>query len=386
MRAIRSLAAGLLLLTGQAAGAGPAPEPGTWRTLLGETRTARESHLFLTGLMESAGVPTLSVAVVQDGRIVFDRMLGTVDPKGGRPAGSDTVLRAASLSKPVFSYLVMRLVDEGVLGLDAPLTALVQPPFTTWPAYASLAGDPRHTRLTPAILLSHASGFVNWRRPRDTGTLSIGFEPGSQFSYSGEGYYLLQAALEKKTGLGLGELARTKVFEPLGMANSSFLWEPRFDGRLAVDMASDLGPLIRRTRTSPNAAGSLLTNAVDYAALVVAAMEGRGLTPATAQAWKTPRLRVTGRALHDLTPPAASANDAIQLSWTPGWGWFRSPAGPALFHLGMEEGCESYVVFFPERRTGIVIQSVSDLRTRVSPAIVKQLIGDAWSPFAWMRY
>ncbi len=115
-------------------------------------------------------------------------------------------------------------------------------------------------------------------------------------------------------------------------------------------------------------------------------MEGRGLTPATAQAWKTPRLRVTGRALHDLTPPAASANDAIQLSWTPGWGWFRSPAGPALFHLGMEEGCESYVVFFPERRTGIVIQSVSDLRTRVSPAIVKQLIGDAWSPFAWMRY
>ena len=79
-------------------------------------------------------------------------------------------------------------------------------------------------------------------------------------------------------------------------------------------------------------------------------------------------------------------NVDIQLSWTLGWGWFRSPAGEALFHVGMEEGCENYLVLFPEKKTGIVIQSVSDLSFGVSPQIVKELIGDVYSPFSWMRY
>jgi len=76
----------------------------------------------------------------------------------------------------------------------------------------------------------------------------------------------------------------------------------------------------------------------------------------------------------------------LLITWTPGWGWFRSPAGEALFHVGMEEGCENYVVLFPAEKTGIVIQSVSDLSVRVSPSIAKQLIGDVYSPFSWMRY
>jgi hypothetical protein len=95
---------------------------------------------------------------------------------------------------------------------------------------------------------------------------------------------------------------------------------------------------------------------------------------------------VTGKALHNREKPDTTLNDDVRLSWTPGWGSFRSPAGPALFHVGMEEGGENYVVLFPEKQTGIVVQTVSDLATRVSPAIVANLIGDVYSPFAWMRY
>jgi len=62
---------------------------------------------------------------------------------------------------------------------------------------------------------------------------------------------------------------------------------------------------------------------------------------------------VTGKALHDREKPNTSLNDDIQLSWTPGWGSFCSPAGQALFHVGMEEGCENYVVLFPAKQTGI---------------------------------
>jgi CubicO group peptidase (beta-lactamase class C family) len=358
----------------------------TWKTLDGRIRTADEAELFLRSRLKEGRIPTLSVAIVQDGRVVFDRTIGVVDRRTRKPVDSRTVLRAASLSKPVFSYLVMRLVDEGLLHLDQRLGAFIDPPFTAFKEYASLAGDARAQALTPAILLTHSAGFPNWRQPRATGRLAFQFDPGTEFSYSGEGYYLLQFLLEKKTGRPLAALAREKVFEPLGMTGSSFLWESRFDGNFAVDLDSELAPLIRRTRTNANAAGSLLTNATDYAKFMLAALSGRGLKAETAAAWRTPRLRVTGKALHDREKPVASLNDDIQLSWTPGWGSFRSRAGQALFHVGMEEGCENYAVLFPAKHAGIVIQSVSDLTTRLSPAIVAYLIGDVYSPFTWMRY
>jgi hypothetical protein len=129
-----------------------------------------------------------------------------------------------------------------------------------------------------------------------------------------------------------------------------------------------------------------LTNASDYAKFMMAVLSGEGLKPETALAWRTPRLRVRSKALHNREKPDTGLNDDIQLSWTPGWGWFRSPAGEALFHVGMEEGCENYVVLFPEKKTGIVVQSVSDLSARISPSIVERLIGDVYSPFSWMRY
>ncbi len=378
-----------VFLTGSvcAADPGEAPTPsGTFRTLGGEVRNVRDVERFLFDLMRTSRTITLSVVVVQDDRVVFDRTLGVVDPKTRKPADDKTVLRAASLSKPVFSYLVMRLLDEGLFRLDEPLADFIDPPFTSYPAYASLKNDARSKALTPALLLTHSAGFPNWRGQRPSGPLPFEFDPGRDFSYSGEGYYLLQFLLEKKTGRDLAALAKKKVFDPLGMARTSFLWEARFDGDFAVDLDSELGQLIRMTRTKANSAGSLLTNAPDYAKFMLATLGGKGLRPETAAMWRRPRLRVSGRALHDRSKPETSLNDDIELSWTPGWGWFRSPAGEALFHVGEEEGCENYVVLFPEKRTGIVIFSVAGPATRVSAPIVEKLIGDVYSPFAWMRY
>jgi len=360
--------------------------PDTFRTLTGEIRNVRDADDFLLERMKSSAVTALSVAVVQDDRIVFERVLGIVDRKSGKPAGPGTVFRAASLSKPVFSYLVMRLVDEGLLGLDQPLADFINPSFTSYPEYASLKGDARCTALTPAILLSHSSGFPNWRRQRWTGPLPFLFKPGREFSYSGEGYYLLQFLIEKKTGRNLNALAKEKIFDPLGMARSSFLWDDRFDGDFAVDLDGGLGPLIQRSRTFAVSAGSLLSNAADYAKFLLAALVGRGLKAETFAAWRMPRLRVTGKALHDRARPDTRLNEDIRLSWTPGWGWFRSGAGEALFHVGAEEGCENYAVLFPEKRTGIVVFSVAEMSTRVTPPIVEKLIGDVFSPFTWMRY
>ena len=369
------------------AAAAPAPPaPGRWRTLQGGSRTAGEAQAFLLDLMERTRTTTLSVAIVQDDRVVFERTLGVVDRVSRRPASPTTVLRTASLSKPVFAYLVMRLVDAGEVGLDQPLGSFIDPPYVAYPPYAALRADPRHGTVTPAMLLSHSAGFVNWRRPRATGSLAFLFDPGTAFSYSGEGYALLQFLLEKRTGRDLATLARERVFAPLGMARSSFLWEPRFDGELAANLDTGLTPFLRATRTAGNAAYSLLTNAGDYARFVLAVLRGEGLRPATAAAYRAPRLRVTGRLLHSREGPADSRVDGMRLSWTPGWGWFQSPYGPALFHVGLEEGCDNFVVVFLARRTGIVLQSNREAEGGIAPAVVERLLGDTCSPFFWMRY
>lgn len=380
------LAAALALVAAVSPAAGQAPAAGSWRTLQGETRTAGEAQAFLVDLMERTRTTTLSVAVVQDGRVVFDRMLGVVDRASGKRAGAATVLRTASLSKAVFAYLVMRLVDEGVVGLDQPLGDFIDPPYVAYPPYAALKDDPRWRKVSPAILLSHSAGFVNWRRPRTTGSLAFQFDPGTAFSYSGEGYYLLQFVLEKKTGRDLATLARERVFAPLGMTHSSFLWESRFDGELAAGLDGPMAGFLRATRTTGNGAYSLLTNATDYARFVLAVLRGEGLKPVTAAAYRTPRLRVTGKLLHSMEKPGDSRVDDMRLSWTPGWGWFESPYGPALFHVGIEEGCDNFVVIYLDKGTGIVLLSNRETEGGIAPAVVERLLGDTYSPFFWMRY
>ncbi|MGV8038953.1 MAG: serine hydrolase domain-containing protein [Thermoanaerobaculaceae bacterium] len=379
------LAVAIALLAAVSPAAGQAPAA-RWQTLQGETRTAGEAQAFLVDLMERTGTTALSVAIVQDDRVVYDRTLGVVDRASGKRAGAATVLRTASLAKPVFAYLVMRLVDEGVVGLDQPLGDVIDPPYVAYPPYATLRDDPRWRAVTPAILLSHAAGFVNWRRPRTTGSLAFQFDPGSAFSYSGEGYYLLQFVLEKKTGRDLQALARERVFAPLGMTHSSFLWEPRFDGELAASLDGPMAGFLRATRTAGNGAYSLLTNAPDYARFMLAVLRGEGLKPATAAAFRTPRLRVTGKLLHSMEKPDDSRVVDMRLSWTPGWGWFQSQHGPALFHVGIEEGCDNFAVIYLDKGTGIVLQSNRKTEGGIAPAVVERLLGDTYSPFFWMRY
>jgi CubicO group peptidase (beta-lactamase class C family) len=152
-------------------------------------------------------VTALSVAVVENSQLVFQRTLGLVDVKSGKPAGGETVFRAASLSKPVFAYLVMKMVDEGVIEIDRPLYEYLDRSLYEYPAYSSLRDDPRYELLTAELVLSHQSGFPNRRRIRPDGPISFRFKPGEQFGYSGEGCRLLQFVTEETNGRKLNELA-----------------------------------------------------------------------------------------------------------------------------------------------------------------------------------
>src|SRR4051812_37544471 len=135
----------------------------------------------LPGLMAQAKVPGLAIAVIDNGRVAWTKSFGVMRVGSPEPVTETTRFEAASLSKPVTAYVALQLVDAGRLALDTPLTHYI--------TYADLPGDPRVATMTARHVLSHTTGFPNWRR-RDP--LTLFFTPGERFSYSGEGYVYLQ--------------------------------------------------------------------------------------------------------------------------------------------------------------------------------------------------
>jgi CubicO group peptidase (beta-lactamase class C family) len=356
---------------------------GTWHTLAGERRTAAAADSLIAGMLVEYRLQALSAAVVQDGRIAWSAVAGEVAP--GIPADTGTVFRAASLGKPVFAYLVLRLADEGVLALDTPLADLLPRPLSAFEHYRELAADPRHRALTARRILSQQSGLPNWNRQ---GPVPLLAQPGTVFWYSGEGYQLLQFVIERRTGRTVADLAREQVFEPLGMTNTSYLWLPRFDGRFAVDTLVARHPILRRSREQAEVAGSLLTTAADYARFLLAVLEGRGLSEAARTVMRTPQVTIRSASLFSLPGPDSGASRARGLGWTVGWGRRESPLGPVLFHVGREGGCENYAVVFPERRTALVVLSARPLEAEgtFTARLAGALIGDTWSPLDWLEY
>lgn len=164
------------------------------------------------------------------------------------------------MSKPVFAYAVLKLVDQGKLGLDVPLTKYLPRRY--------LEGDARLDAITARIVLSHRTGFPNWRG--DGNALKILFPPGERFSYSGEGIVYLQRVVEQIAGKPLDDVMREQVFAPLGMTSSSHVWRADYDARAATGHDADGQPRPLWKPREAVAAASLNTTAKDYARFVAA--------------------------------------------------------------------------------------------------------------------
>jgi CubicO group peptidase (beta-lactamase class C family) len=227
-------------------------------------------------LLRLTDLPGLSMAVVRKDRVIWARGFGTVNDSTRTPVDTATVFEAASLSKPVFAYIVLRLADRGEFDLDRPLVEMLE--------YPRIAHDERYKRITARMVLSHGTGLPNWGGD----ALTLSFDPGTAYAYSGEGFVFLQKALERVTGDSLDELSRREVFQPLGMTRSSYVWQNRFAGNVAYgrNWLWNIAPVNRYPEA--NAAASLLTTAPDYARFVAAVLAGRGLSTTMWKSYLTP--------------------------------------------------------------------------------------------------
>ncbi len=336
--------------------------------------------------MQAARVTGAGVALFHDGRIAYLKAYGLRDQEKNLPLTPDSVMTSASLNKAAFATMVMRLVQAGDLDLDKPVAQYLPKPLPEYPRYTDLSSDERWKKLTLRILLSHTSGFPNWRWFEDDRKLHIHFDPGSRYAYSGEGIDLAQLVVETATGKPVSALMEEQLYRPIHMTRTSMVWEPGFESDFANgydEYGRSLGPERRKT---PDAAGSMQTTLRDYSAFLSAVLRGQVLNPATRAEMLRAQIKIhSAHQFPSLAPETTTANDAIQLGYGLGWGLYTSPYGAAFFKEGHDEGWRHLALCFTNG-SGILIMTNSSNGEGIFKPLIDALLGPTAFPFDWEGY
>jgi CubicO group peptidase (beta-lactamase class C family) len=320
-------------------------------------------------LMAEDHVPGVSVALILDRQVAWSKAYGVKDSTSAAPAGRDTAFEAASMSKPIFGLLVLQLVESRRLDLDRPLVA--------YDDQLVVPDEPGRRLVTARMVLSHTSGYPNWRPGGEEreGPIPLLFTPGSRFSYSGEGVFYLQRVIERITGEPLDRWADSHLFRPLGLAHTGYAWTPAIESTLATGHRDTGAVLTKSKYTHPNAAYSLYTTADEYATLLVDVLKAeRGESRLVSAA------SVRGALSHQVTldsrDPIERPGDAqgTAVYWGLGWSINATAQGDIAHHSGSNStGFRSFSQFSPTRGTGLVIftngTKGGDLWTRLVASI-----------------
>jgi CubicO group peptidase (beta-lactamase class C family) len=357
------------------------------KRLDGSTIAPAEIDATVTRLMKAAEVTGTGIAIFNDGKIAYLKTYGLRDTEKNLPLTVDSVMTAASFSKTALAYLVMQLVEAGKLDLDKPVYQYFPKPLPEYPAYRDLGADPRYRKITARMLLSHTSGFPNFRWVNDDKKLNINFEPGSRFGYSGEGIELLQFVVETVTNKPLQELMQTHVFQPLGMIRTSMVWEDRFESDYANgydEYGRSIGP---ERRPTADAAGSMQTTPRDFAQFTLAVMNGKGLNPKTRELMLSPQIQILAK--HEFPPNEnilTDENKAIRLSYGLGWGLYWTLYGKAFFKEGHDVGWRNYTVCFDQPKIGLLIMTNSANGEGMFKELIETLLKNPYTPIEWERF
>jgi len=339
----------------------------------------------------------MAVAVIDHGRVKYVHAYG-IRNANGDPLTTGTVMYGASLTKTVFAYTVMQLVDAGKLNLDTPIKFDLDSPLPSYGPdpvfpdkygpYKDLADDPRWEKITPRMCLTHSTGFSNFWFIEPDQKLHIHFEPGTRFSYSGEGFILLQFVVEhgrKAQGLGLdvGDLTKAN-FDRLGMPRTSLVWSNGQDTNVADGWNDQGQPHPHDKRGKVRVAGSMNTTIADLSKFTAALVCGEGLSPASRAEITKPVLHIPTASqfplfLPDL-PPAEQRKDLYSgLGVT----LFDGPQGHGFYKGGHDGQTANTMVCIEASQRCVLILS-NDVRSEAGFAeLVRLILGDTGVPYDW---
>jgi CubicO group peptidase (beta-lactamase class C family) len=347
---------------------------------------------FVARAMTATGSKGLAIAVIDGGKVVSVKSYG-VRNASNAPLETKTIMYGASLTKAVFAYYVMQLVDEGKFTLDTPIDKLLPKPLPEYDApdianrystWGDLKCDERWRKLTPRILLSHGSGFANFGFLEPDKKLKFHFDPGARYAYSGDGIILLQFAIEQAFGIDVGKDMDARVFKPLGMENTSLTWRADFATNLADGFDVDGKVEPHDERSKPRAAGSMDTTVEDMAKFASAYVRGKSLSPASRAELVKPQIAITTKSqFPTLQPELPSEQRRKDLAAGLGVIVFDGPQGRGFFKGGHNDTTANTWVCV-ERGKRCVVILANDVRAEAAfPALVRHVLGETGVPYEW---
>lgn len=200
----------------------------------------KHCHATIAQRMEELGIPGVSIAVIDDGKVVWARGYGVRDNIEKSPVTPETLFQAGSISKPVAALGALRLVQEGKLSLDEDVNAKL----VTW--HVPDNEFTKHEKVTLRRLMSHTAGLtvhgfpgysidskiptgvqvLNGEAPANTSPVRVDLRPGSVYRYSGGGYTVMQLLIADVSGDTFEAFMQSKVLDVLGMRSSTYMQLP----------------------------------------------------------------------------------------------------------------------------------------------------------------
>jgi CubicO group peptidase (beta-lactamase class C family) len=296
-------------------------------------------------------IPALGIGYIKDGKMAQISVFGNLEK--GKPAPKNTIWNVASLTKPITANVALRLASEGKWDLDEPL-------YKYW-TDPDIAKDPRSKLLTTRHILSHQTGFPNWRWNNKSKKLAFDFDPGKKYQYSGEGLEYLRKALEKKFNKTLDQLANELIFKPLNMVDTKFFWDASVDSTRFAKWHNDKGGLYETYKnTKANGADDVLTTLEDYGHFLISIMNSEGLSKPVFEDMVKHQVKTKngkyfglGFEIYDL-----------------GQGEY------ALSHGGSDKGVQTIVFIFPKTKQGLIVFTNVDDGHKVYETLLKHYLGD----------
>jgi len=309
-----------------------------------------------SSFLAANSVPGISVAVVQDGELVWSSGFGMADLENFVPATSSTLFRLGSISKPITATAILQLSERGKLELDAEVQKYCPAfPKKEWP-------------ITTRELLGHLGGIRHYNPdgkgdiPEDSAKHFATMEeslqifandaliakPGTKFHYSTYGYTVLGCVLEGAASEKYVDYVKENVFEPAGME------ETQADNFFSVIQHRSRWYHKNKSGDVQNAGvldssykipgGGLISSADDMAWFEIAMLANKLLKPATRDLMWTPQ----------------KAADGSQNGYALGWGTQKKYGLALVEHTGGQQGTSTSIILAPERHAGIVVLANMD--------------------------
>jgi CubicO group peptidase (beta-lactamase class C family) len=302
-------------------------------------------------------IPAVGVALIENGKLAETHVFG--DLRKDIPAPDNALFEVASLTKPVVAMLTLTLVAAGKWDLDEPL-------YHYW-IDPDISGDSRYRQLTTRLVLSHQTGFPNWRLESPSHRLSFEFNPGAGYRYSGEGFEYLRHALEHKFNKPLDQIANSYLLKPLGLHETRFYWDDRVEAsRFAMPHDKDGVPseqqqLFYQNTKDVSAADRVMTTVADYGKFGVAVIKGSGLSSAVYREMVKPQVAL---------PETEGHSVAFGLGWELVSG--LSNGDYALIHDGHDYGICTLALLLPKTKRGLVILTNGDKGDAIFKTIITE--------------